>query len=90
MDKPVAFKLYNSPNPFSYRTSINFEIPRGSYVDIKIFDISGREISTVFKGEIKGGSHSLEWNVGNLSSGIYFCLMEAEGLVLRSQVILVK
>ncbi len=89
-DVPVAFKLYNNPNPFSSRTSINFEIPRRSYVDLKIFDISGRELLRVFKGELEGGSHSVEWSSEDLSSGIYFCLMEAEGFVLRNQMIIVK
>jgi len=87
---PIAFKLYNNPNPFTSTTSINFEIPVRSYVNIKIFDIVGRELSTVFKGELEGGSHSVEWNPEDLSAGIYFCLMETEGLVLRSQMIFVR
>lgn len=44
----------------------------------------------MFKVEIEGGSHSVEWDVGYLSAGIYFCLMEVEGIVLRNQMILVK
>jgi GH35 family endo-1,4-beta-xylanase len=89
-DEPVAFRLNNSPNPFNSMTSINFKIPGRSYVDIKIFDIAGRELLTVFKGELEGGSHSVEWNAEGLSTGIYFCLMEAEGIVLRNQMIIVK
>jgi endo-1,4-beta-xylanase len=88
-DEPVAFKLDNNPNPFTSSTSINFEIPGRSYVDIKILDIVGRELLTVFKGELEGGSHSVEWNP-NLSAGVYFCLMEVEGLVLRNQMVIVK
>lgn len=89
-DEPVAFKLYNSPNPFTSMTLINFELPRRSYVDLKIFDISGRELLAVFRGEMEAGSHSVEWNVGDLSAGVYFCLMETENLVLKSQMILVR
>jgi len=89
-DKSVAFKLYNNPNPFTSITSINFEIPRRSYVNLNIFDISGRELLTVFKGELEGGSHSVQWNPEDLSAGIYFCLMKTEGLVLRSQMIFVR
>jgi GH35 family endo-1,4-beta-xylanase len=89
-DDMIAFKLYNSPNPFSNATSINFEIPERSYVDIRIFDIAGRELEAVFSGELEGGSHSVEWNPDGLSSGIYFCLMETEGIVLKSQMILVR
>jgi endo-1,4-beta-xylanase len=89
-DKSIAFKLYNSPNPFISRTSINFEIPGRSYVDLKIHDVSGRELKTVFSGEMEGGSHSVEWNAKNLSAGIYFCLMKVEDIVLKNQMILVK
>jgi endo-1,4-beta-xylanase len=89
-DEMVAFKLNNSPNPFSCQTSINFEIPGRSYVDIKIFDIAGRELGSVFSGELEAGSHSVEWNANRLSSGIYFCLMEAEDYVLRNRMVIVK
>jgi len=89
-DEMITFKLNNYPNPFSYLTSINFEIPGRTHVDIKIFDMVGRELSTVFSGEIEGGIHSVEWNPDGLSSGIYFCLMETEGLVLKNQMVIVK
>jgi endo-1,4-beta-xylanase len=89
-DKPGEFKLSNNPNPFTSATSINFEIPRRNYIDLKIFDVSGREVATIFSGEIEGGSHSIEWNPDGLSPGIYFCLMKEEDIVLRKQMILVK
>lgn len=89
-EKPIAFNLYNNPNPFTSRTSINFEIFGRSNVDLKIYDISGRELLTIFSGEVEAGSHSVEWNPGDLASGIYFCIMELEDIVLRNRMVLVK
>ncbi len=89
-NKPVVFKLHSNPNPFTSKTSINFEIPGRNYVDLKIYDISGRELLTIFSGEVEAGSHSVEWNPGDLASGIYLCLMEAKDIVLRNRMVLVK
>jgi len=89
-NKSVALKLYNSPNPFTLKTRINFEIPRKGYVKVTIYDLSGRELSTLFSGEIEAGNHSLDWNANDLSAGIYICHVETEKSTMKHSMIHIK
>lgn len=89
-DIPVAFKLYNNPNPFSSMTSICFEIPRRSNVSLKLYDTSGREISTLFSGYREAGRYIIEWNAKGYPSGIYFCYLTAENFVGIKKMIYVE
>ncbi len=71
------FKLrQNYPNPFNPTTVIRYEIPRESRVNIKIYDIAGREVykMTEFK---KSGSYEILFDGSKLASGVYFYMLEA-------------
>ena len=77
--KPVDFKLCaNYPNPFNPSTMITFYLPRNEYVTLKIYDITGREIETLIKGDAPAGEHRLQWTAEGLASGIYLCRMETK------------
>jgi hypothetical protein len=70
---PERFTLnQNYPNPFNPITTINFAIPTTLFTTLKVFDILGREVATLFKGELTAGKYSKIWDAKNLSSGIYF------------------
>lgn len=72
------FKLYqNYPNPFNPETKITFDLRENSLVTIKIFDVTGKEVTTIVNSEFKQGSHSVKWNASALTSGVYFCKIEA-------------
>jgi hypothetical protein len=72
------YKLYdNFPNPFNPQTSISFYLPNGGNVKLKVFDILGNEIATLIDGYKSPGIHSVIFDAGNLSSGVYFCKIEA-------------
>jgi parallel beta-helix repeat protein len=62
----------NFPNPFNPVTKIEFSIPTDNIVEIKVFNILGREVATLLNEKKQAGVHSVEFNAGNLSSGIYF------------------
>ncbi len=62
----------NYPNPFNPTTVINYEIPKEGLVSLKVFDITGREVSTLVNQFQDAGTHSITFNASNLSSGIYF------------------
>ena len=75
---PANLKLCaNYPNPFSSSTMIVFYLLRNAYMTLKIYDISGKEIETLIRGEVPAGEHRLQWSVEGLQSGIYLCRMEA-------------
>ena len=66
----------NFPNPFSFSTKIEFTLPKAVHVAIRLFDLSGREVATLLNEDQKAGSHSIEFNAGNLSNGVYFYRLE--------------
>jgi hypothetical protein len=77
-DIPKNFVLYqNYPNPFNPSTTIKFDLPEESAVNLKIFNILGEEIVTILNETLKAGSHLVQWNAGNLSSGIYIYQLSA-------------
>ena len=69
------------PNPFINRVYIKYILPEKTFISVTIYDISGKLVKTLFKGEKEGGSHFLEWNgltgTGESApSGIYFVNLE--------------
>ncbi|HPG40719.1 MAG TPA: M6 family metalloprotease domain-containing protein [bacterium] len=82
---PVAgqYVLYqNYPNPFNPQTSIDFYVPKATHATVKVYDIMGRELVTLFDNEIKAGNHQVVWqgrdSMGNnVASGIYFYRLQA-------------
>jgi photosystem II stability/assembly factor-like uncharacterized protein len=71
------FLFQNYPNPFNPATTIRFDIPpsrgaRGMIVKLFIYDILGREITTLVNEQLKPGTYEAEWDGSNYSSGVYF------------------
>jgi hypothetical protein len=68
-----VIQLYqNSPNPFNPSTTIRYDVPTSGFVSLKIFDVLGREIATLVNKTKSSGSYSVNWNPGNLPTGVYF------------------
>jgi len=62
----------NYPNPFNPQTTISYNLPRKSYVQLVVYDQRGRMVKTLVNGVQNAGSHQITFNAGNLASGIYF------------------
>lgn len=83
----------NYPNPFNPATTINFDLPRASRVTVRIHDVLGREIITLFEGAKTAGAHSLLWDgrdaAGRIvSSGVYLLRLEAgEEVAVRKMMV---
>ncbi len=72
---PKTFTLHqNYPNPFNPTTKIKFEIPAGvsGSSQLKIYDILGREVRTVFDEVLNAGVYEINFDAGELSGGVYF------------------
>lgn len=80
----------NYPNPFNPTTVISYQLPVASMVHLKIFDVMGREVETLVNQEMPAGQHRLQWTASHVSSGTYFCRLEAGGKVAISKMILMK
>jgi len=76
---PSGFKLcQNFPNPFNSNTTIRFELPVRSRVDLNVYNVSGQEITNLIDGRtFRAGWHQVEFNTSSLSSGIYFYRLQA-------------
>lgn len=61
----------NYPNPFNPSTNISYALPQRSKVTLKVYDMLGREVATLFSGTKVQGQHSLKFDASTLSSGIY-------------------
>jgi len=85
----------NYPNPFNPSTNIEFALPRQSHVSLKVYDVIGREVATLFSEEKSAGRFTVRWNGKNnnnqlISSGIYFYRLEAGNFVQTKKMILIK
>ena len=70
---PVQFRLYPAyPNPFNPKTTIRFDLPSAGQVELKVYDVTGREVAALGTGHWALGQHSVVWNAEEMSSGMYF------------------
>ena len=71
--------LQNFPNPFNPSTIINYELRIRNFVMLKVYDIAGREVATLVNEIMPAGKHAVEFNAGNLPSGVYFYSLYVDG-----------
>ncbi len=89
---PASFLLFqNYPNPFNPSTNIKFDMTKNGFVTLKIYDVSGKEISTLINNEyISVGTNEINFNAANLASGIYFYTLTAGTFTDTKRMVLVK
>lgn len=90
-DVPKGYSLnQNYPNPFNPVTSIKFDIPKTSFVSLKIYNTAGYETETLIS-EIKSpGSYTVNFNAANLSSGVYLYRLKTENFNATKRMVVVK
>jgi hypothetical protein len=77
---PAVFDMsQNYPNPSNPRSRIEYQIPVSGKVTIKLFDVLGREVSTILNEKKEAGYYIAEFDGTNIASGIYFYRINAEG-----------
>jgi hypothetical protein len=88
---PVEFKLnQNYPNPFNPTTTISYSIAKSGKVSLKVYDLLGREVTTLINEDQAAGDYRVTFNAGNLSSGVYFYTMQAGNFSESRKLILLK
>ncbi len=88
---PDNFSLsQNYPNPFNPSTKIRFELPKGSFTKLIIYDVSGKEIETLVNENLHAGVYEYEWNGISLPSGIYFYKFSADNFSETKKMVLIK
>ena len=80
----------NYPNPFNPTTMIEFDLPRRSNVSIVVFDVLGRQVERLVHDVRDAGRHSISFDASQVSSGVYFYRLVADGLVQTKKMIVQK
>ncbi len=89
---PDGFVLeQNYPNPFNPITTIKFAFAETQKAELKVFDLLGNEVETLFTGVADGGKiYESVFNAENFSSGIYFYRLETDNKVENRKMLLIK
>ena len=88
---PSSFTLLPAfPNPFNSHTRITYNLPTETHLDLGLYDISGRQVMTLFSGVRPAGVWSATLDGSNLTSGLYFIKLNSTEQQLSQKVILVK
>lgn len=88
---PVEFALHqNYPNPFNPTTNITYDLPKASNVTLTVFDMSGREVTTLVNEFKQAGSYNISFNASSLASGIYFYKISAGNFTSTKRMALIK
>lgn len=88
---PANYSLsQNYPNPFNPVTTIQFSLPENSNIRLVLYDILGREVKEIVKGEFEPGYHKVMLDASNLASGVYFYRLEAGKFVNAKKLMIMK
>jgi hypothetical protein len=91
VDLPETFSLaQNYPNPFNPVTIIEFNLPHSGYTSLKIFNLLGQEVAELVSDNLSSGTHTYQFDAGNLASGVYIYRLETEGFAEMKKMILMK
>jgi|GEM_PF-3981068 len=87
---PTDISLTVYPNPFNSTAQITFTLPVTQFVSLRLYDVLGREAATILYGMKTAGEHRVRLDGGALSSGVYFCSMEAGREMRTKKIVLMK
>lgn len=88
---PATYALeQNYPNPFNPTTRIRFTLPAPEHATLKVFDILGREITTLIDKPMDPGAHEVEFNAAQLAGGVYYYRLQAGSFHATKSLLLLK
>ena len=93
---PNEFALHqNHPNPFNPNTTISFDLPEESFVNLTVYNLTGKKVLTLKSDNVSAGFHSLDWNgkdeFGNsVASGMYFYRLDTKSFQSTKKMLFLK
>jgi hypothetical protein len=88
---PTSFSLsQNYPNPFNPTTLIAYSIPKNTFVTLKVYNVLGQEVATLFAGNQKAGNYVATFDGSKCASGIYLYRLQAGSVSITKKMVLVK
>ena len=87
----TSFALHqNFPNPFNPLTTISYNLKTNSKVELKVYDVTGREVAILVDGFSSAGEHSVEWDGSDLASGLYIYRLTTDSFSETKKMLLLK
>jgi hypothetical protein len=90
IDSPTKVDIQNYPNPFNPSTIISFALPEQTDVELRIYDVLGKEVATLVNESKPAGSYEVEWNASDLPSGVYIYQLRTGTSVQMKKMMLLK
>jgi hypothetical protein len=88
---PKSFDLsQNYPNPFNPATQINYSVLHSSYITLKVTNLLGQEVATLFKGIRQPGNYETTFDGSKLTSGVYFYKLQMAEFTAIKKMLLLK
>ncbi|MDZ7288766.1 MAG: endo-1,4-beta-xylanase [candidate division KSB1 bacterium] len=88
---PKVFALsQNYPNPFNPTTQINYSVPQDAYLSLKVYNLLGDEVATLFEGVQPAGNYTATFDGRDLASGVYLYQLKANNFMETKRLVLVK
>jgi hypothetical protein len=89
--QPNQFALgQNYPNPFNPETGIRYQVSGTSEVDLRVYDLLGREVAVLVNAEKMPGTYTATWNADGMAGGIYFYQLRAGGNTYTKKMVLLR
>lgn len=83
--------LYCYPNPFRHNATIEYELPSAGTVQISVFNMTGKQVTNLLPNQTKdAGLYQVTFDANNLSDGVYYVRMAANGQVTTQKIVLLK
>ncbi len=87
---PTTLALSAYPNPFNSTTHLSVSIPKSGMVELAVFDVTGRQVASLYRGNLSAGTYRYEWRADRYASGVYFVRINADNTVKMQKVSLLK
>lgn len=90
-EDPTVFALYqNYPNPFNPSTTIGYSIKKAGMVNISVYNLMGQKVATLMNENKSAGQYNVSWNAANVTSGMYYYRLIANGQAITRKMTLIK
>jgi Domain of unknown function (DUF4331)/Secretion system C-terminal sorting domain len=86
---PALSMLQNYPNPFKDQTTFKYRLAENSHVDLSIFDLTGRKVTTLVNQTKQEGTYEMIWNPEHVSNGIYIASLSSNGKIIQTMKVIV-
>ena len=91
MNLPTDFRLTAAyPNPFNPTTTMKLFMPAAGQMQVEVYNLLGQSVAILANGYMEEGKYDLTWDASNVSSGIYFVKVQADGFATTQKLMLVK